>query len=132
MNDQMQKRLNLLLNGFRITEECSSELLDILNRSGLEEDFFISFKTRIKQLDRFKHNVIKYIPDGFEKLKNASGLYSMRIKLKKNIRIIYGYNGNELLLLAFEERAGKRSSDYTNKIEIAKHRLEKIKKERRR
>ena len=67
----------------------------------------------------------------FEKLsgKNARNLYAMRIQKKDcNLRILFTYNKPDgILLLAFEEKSGKRITDYSLKIPEAQERLKVFK-----
>lgn len=81
-------------------------------------------------------NSTKYISelcktDNFEKLTDTSAsLYAMKIKMGSscNIRIIFSYERNgSILLLLFEEKAGKRKTDYSRAIPIAVERLKAAK-----
>ena len=65
----------------------------------------------------------------FESLKGHSNLYSMKIKLKLNIRILYSIDKNgTILLYGFYEKGGKRITDYINAIPIALERYKESKK----
>ena len=128
MNEDLRKRIDVALAGIRCFPECKSELMVILDDSGLKERFISELETRVKYLKLYGNMVVTHFPRKFEKLQDAQGLYSMRFRMQKNIRIIYGYNNNEVLLLAFEEKSGKQHSNYTNKIPLALARLAKLKR----
>lgn len=93
--------------------------------SGIEAKFLSLFLTRLKQINTFGYQAITAVRNGFEKLTGAPGLYSMHIDLNNlNYRILYTIdNKDHILLLGFNEKAGKRVSDYTKPISIAKQRL---------
>lgn len=105
------------------------ELTDIIERSGFEKKFFKMFMARLKYLCEFGASAINY-REGFESLAHqAEGLYSMRLKgFGFNIRILYSFlpDGDPVLLVAFEERSGKRVSSYESYIPVAKERLNYI------
>ncbi|MCD5414061.1 MAG: hypothetical protein LR001_03520 [Clostridiales bacterium] len=69
----------------------------------------------------------------FEKLKNTSGLYSMRLKGEVNLRILFcffdfGYGEIALLLYPFQEKDNKKSNkdSYRTAIPIANSRKEDV------
>ena len=61
----------------------------------------------------------------FEKLTGTTvSLYSMKIKTDCNIRIIFSCERDgSIILLMFEEKAGKRKTNYSRVIPIAEKRL---------
>lgn len=100
-----------------------NELKKILEKSGHKDEFVNKFRMRLKFLaDRRKLCCQKSA--WFEILKNES-LYSMKIKGKKNVRILFSIvidNNTEfaILLVSFEE---KETKNYKKPIDIAKKRL---------
>lgn len=59
-----------------------------------------------------------------EKPKKTNGLYSMKIKIGCNIRLLFSVEENGTILLhTFEEIGGKSKTDYTHAIPIAEKRL---------
>lgn len=104
-----------------IQDICSNNIFG----SGMEAKFLLLLLTRLKQLDAFGYQAITAVRNGFEKLTGAPGIYSMHIDLKNlNYRILYSIDDKDhILLLGFNEKAGKRVSDYTKPISIAKQRL---------
>ncbi len=105
-------------------EAFVSELLGIIKNSGIENSVLSILLKDIRILLEFKENAHVLLPKSFEKLKNCE-MYSMIIKKKHNIRVLYNFiNGRPILLLAFYERGGKGKTDYSDKITEAEKRLE--------
>ncbi|HHW57998.1 MAG TPA: hypothetical protein GXX15_10120 [Clostridia bacterium] len=103
------------------------ELKNLLEYSGYEEKFIRMYRQRLKFLEKY-HTRCYQKRDWFEILKRTDGLYSMKFKGPKNIRIIFkfvGYNNQNiaLLLCAFEESS---KSSYKEAIHIAQKRLDEI------
>lgn len=68
------------------------------------------------------------VKNTFEKLKSAGGLYAMKLKGEKNIRILFVFRNSgiqdiAILLYGFQE---KDTRDYGEAIEIAKGRIEEL------
>ncbi|TZE80650.1 hypothetical protein [Calorimonas adulescens] len=108
------------------------ELKNILEYSGYKEKFISMYRQRLKFLEEHQSECYKK-RDWFEILKRTDGLYSMKFKGLKNIRIIFkfvGYNNQNiaLLLCTFEEKNSKTSSksSYKEAINIAQERLDEI------
>ena len=60
-----------------------------------------------------------------EKLKNSAGLYVIKIKIDCNIRIIFSLKKDGTIFLhLFEEKMGKRITEYSSAISTAKKRLQ--------
>ena len=112
--------------------ELIEELRRLLSKSG-DEDAFLAL------LANFLNIIASCTPNfyeitkvrGFEKLKNAKDLYSMRFCMKnKNIRILFSfYENNVLLLCAFHERQGKNVSEYEAFIPSAQTRFAEMTRE---
>ncbi|TCO60240.1 hypothetical protein EV203_12224 [Caldanaerobacter subterraneus] len=112
-----------------IHPEVENELKNILEYSGYKERFIRMYRQRLKFLENYQNKCYQK-GDWFEILKGTEGLYSMKFKGAKNIRIIFKfvrYNKQNiaLLLCAFEEKNDKDS--YRDAIQIAQKRLEEIK-----
>ena len=111
-----------------IHPEFENELKNILEHSGYKEKFIRMYRQRLKFLEDYQNECYQK-SDWFEILKRTDGLYSMKFKGLKNIRIIFkfvGYNNQNiaLLLCAFEESS---KNSYKEAIHIAQKRLEEIK-----
>ncbi|HPF44976.1 MAG TPA: type II toxin-antitoxin system RelE/ParE family toxin [Syntrophomonadaceae bacterium] len=68
---------------------------------------------------------------GFEELRYADGIYSMKFnRSQKNIRILFAFLDNNcaLLLSAFEEKNNKKTSQdsYKKHIPLAQKRLKEV------
>lgn len=115
---------------FRVHPLCVEELYNLVIGKGFEKKFYIDFQTRLGILAHQGYQATK--TSSFEKLTGSRGIYSMKLKSDQyNIRILYGYNNNsELFLLAFEEKSGKRTTDYSNQCPVAEQRLEELTSEK--
>lgn len=108
--------------------DLPQELLSQITGSGFELKFFSLLVSRLRQLSiqGIQATVLKE----FEPL--GEGLYSMHLAGKGfNIRILYGFmpNGQPALLHAFYEREGKKKTDYSSHIPVAKSRLDELRGE---
>ncbi|QSZ27779.1 hypothetical protein ACETAC_02470 [Aceticella autotrophica] len=116
-----------------IHPKFEEELRSILEYGGYKEKFIRMYRQRLKFLEEYQNQCYKK-RDWFEILKKTDGLYSMKFKGSKNIRIIFkfaGYNKQNiaLLLCTFEEKNSKNNSksSYKEAIYIAEERLYEIK-----
>lgn len=117
-----------LLSTFRYYPDMLDEVIDILANSGVERQFFAQMVVRLRQLSCC--GVLATQFDGFEPIEQS--IYSMKFKASSyNIRILYGFlpNGEPVLLLAFFERWGKRSTSYAPQIAAAVSRLNKTRED---
>lgn len=108
--------------------EFEQELKDVLERSGYKQKFISMFRQRMKFLEDNWYQCNRK-RDWFEILKKTDGLYSIKFKGQKNIRIIFkfiGYKNRDiaLLLCIFEEKNSK--NNYKEAIHIAQKRLSDI------
>lgn len=109
-------------------EECLKEVVDLVERSGGKKDFIKKFLENMQKLSCLTPEEATKT-DTFEKLKgkDAHGLYRMKFKMPCNIRIIYTYGEDgTILLLAFFEKGGKRSTNYSDKLGPAQNRLSEM------
>lgn len=100
------------------------ELLGLLKQSGQEKQFLVMLAKRLKFLQSEGTQATRH--EEFERLED--NMYSMHIASKQlNIRILYSFlNDGSVLLHAFYERAGKRHTDYTGTIALARARLHEL------
>lgn len=102
----------------KIHKLCLREIIDYTNRSGDKKKFIIKLKAQLDQLEEsgtvgFEH------PRG----KNCNGIYSMKFKGIKNIRIFFSKEvDGTILLRAFEEKSDKFVSSYEPNLAIAQQR----------
>jgi hypothetical protein len=108
------------------------ELKDILEKSGFKNKFVRLYRNRLKFLEERGIDCVQK-SDWFEILKKTNGLYSMKFKSTKNLRIIFTFTGkfNEnisILLCTFEEKDSKNNSSgsYSKAIETANKRLNEL------
>lgn len=117
----------------RIHPGCENDLRKLLDRSGLEKDFWGKYRQRLRFLDERREGCLAK-GDWFETLKNTGGLHAIKFnKSEKNIRIIFTFVKCKncrfaVLLCAFEEKDRKRDSRYGYKtwIEVAQQRLKEV------
>lgn len=114
------------LGTFRCHASLFSEIAGIVARSGYERAFFVLLIAQLGILAAQGADAIRF--PGFERLKHSGGeLYSMHLDGRDfNLRIVYSFLPDRapVLLTAFFERGGKRTSDYTPYIPTAKERLD--------
>ncbi|WP_370812706.1 hypothetical protein [Butyricicoccus pullicaecorum] len=113
------------LDNIQVDRALLSELLKLLKQSGQEKQFLTILSKRLKFLQSQGTQATQH--EEFERLED--NIYSMHIACKQlNIRILYSFlNDGTVLLHAFYERAGKRHTDYTGTIALARARLNKWK-----
>lgn len=115
-----------LIGSFTYDPHLLDELVEILAKSGREMAFYRLMTVRIMQLLSERIHAVRL--EEFENL--GGGLYSMHFASKGfNVRILYSFlpNGEPVFLRAFNERAGKRKTDYSSQIPIAASRLKAMK-----
>ena len=97
------------------------EIIKIIVGSGCEQKFLTLLLARLNYLSLCGLDAVKH--EEFELL--GSGVFSMHLSGRGfNIRILYSFlpDGSPSLLTCFYERAGKKQTDYTGQIELAKSR----------
>ncbi|AZT91267.1 hypothetical protein ELD05_11920 [Caldicellulosiruptor changbaiensis] len=112
----------------------NSDLEEIIDKSGEKAQFGRKFRKALKFLEALKKGCTNQ-SQIFEKLKREEYFYSMKIKDKHNVRIIFSffeYGGKEIVILlyAFPEKSPakqKNPKSYSYAIEKAKERLEELK-----
>lgn len=105
----------------------NSELKDLIEKSGYVEQFKIKYYKGLRFLEVLGRNCVMQ-SKLFEKLVGADGIYSMRLKGQKNIRVLFSFQivrGEEKVILynAFQE---KRTKDYSFEISKAKLRRRQL------
>ncbi len=134
----MEKTENNLLNIIEYPELYNSEyilvydtfnieLRKLLEKSGNIEDFISKYNKCLRFLENLQRTCVES-SNNFEELKNTTGLYSMKIKNKQNIRIIFFFDSIKskekvILLNCFMEKSKK---DYIKNIAIAQSRRTEI------
>jgi len=110
--DKLQLELQRIFQDFELIVhgDLYTDLGKIFKHHGNAQEFFSALRTRLKTLKELGVKAIA--PPGFEKLK-SSGHFAMRFKGRHNIRILFNYSEKqELMLLAFDRKEGKGTSDY--------------------
>lgn len=113
------------LGAFRCHASLFAEIAGLVAKSGYERSFFTLLIMQLRVLASQGQDAIRF--PGFERLKHSDGeLYSMHLDGRDfNLRILYSFlpDHTPVLLTAFFERGGKRTSDYTPYIPAAQERL---------
>lgn len=104
------------------------DIVQTISGSGNEKKFIELLYSRLLILSQQHHQAIQLHPKKFESMTGEKNLYSIRL-IGKNInhRILYSYDGSEILLMCFHERAGKANTDYSSAIRVARSRFEELK-----
>lgn len=123
--DEILLQLQERLSKFTVIDQCRREIEAFVLKCGNRKAFLQLLLTRRNQLDALSPDQIVKLKE-FELLKQASNLYSMHLQAKGfNYRILYQYlRDGEVLLLGFEEKQGKKVTEYRNFIPTALERLE--------
>lgn len=103
-----------------------SELTKILAKSGIEQKFIQLFLTRLTQERELGIDAIKL--EEFERIEDGINSMHLAVSSQINIRILYSYLSDQSLVLlhAFYKRSGKRKTDYSSALPVAKRRLKEI------
>ncbi len=113
-----------LLGALHLAPEFLSEFVSLITKSGKESVVFRLLVARIAALSSM--GVMVTVLKEFEPL--GDGIYSFHLTGNGfNYRILFGFlpNRKPVFLFPFYERGGKRKTDYSGKIDIAKNRLER-------
>lgn len=107
------------------------ELLDLLRRTGTEEQFLLKFEYYLSSLKDYGSSVIGPRGSPLEHLSGEQYLCSMRFPANcSNVRILFAYQNDKVyLLLAFYERQGHRNTEYTAYTGPANERLQDMLRE---
>lgn len=110
-------------NNIDYSPKIIEEIRDRLNNTGIAQKFMLDLQTRLELL---QNQDLEFClrTEFFEVTQGSKGLYSMKFKRKFiNYRIIfYCNNDKQILLHGFEEKKGKKVSEYTNHLKIANDR----------
>ena len=120
--------LSKLLHSFQCHPRFLNELLALIAKTGAEKSILSILLTRLRNLHSLGIGVTRV--KEFEPLGN--GVFSMHLSGKGyNIRILFMFFSDKTpaLLHAFYERAGKKATDYTDKIRLARARFAEFKEE---
>lgn len=107
--------------------QFNDELRTLIEKSGYENEFKKKYNKGLRFLENLKTTCIMQ-PSLFEQLVETDGIYSMILKGKKNIRILFDFqvvNGKQIAILynCFQE---KRTKDYSLEIKLAQQRRKLI------
>lgn len=110
-------------------QECNDEYTEIVQKSPNRGTIKRKLLALLDLLNSTKSISDLCKTSSFEKLTGVSeSLYALKIKTGCNIRIIFSYERDgSILLLMFEEKEGKRKTDYSEVIPIAIKRLKAAK-----
>lgn len=124
--DSVLSQLEEYLGTFRCHECLFGDIAGIVAKSGYERAFFTLLIAQLRILAAQGPDATHF--SGFERLKHTDcELYSMHIDGRDfNLRILYSFlpDHTPVLLTAFFERGGKRASNYTPYIPVARERLD--------
>jgi len=117
--------LSRLLERIGIHPDVIVEIVAELKHSGNEAGFVSVLEARLKFLN--EHGIQATIHKEFEPIEK--GVYSMHIAGKGfNMRVLYAFSdGAPVLLLAFHEISGHKTTDYTGKVSVSLGRLKEFK-----
>jgi len=112
----------------------NDELRDMIERSGYVHRLKLEYLKSLQFLENHKTNSVIVLPKKFEKLKNADGICSIKLKGEKNIRVLFVYTRVErqdivILLNCFQE---KDRTDYPPAIKVAKQRIIELETDQKR
>lgn len=98
----------------------NDELKEMISKSGYVKDFKTKYHKSLRFLENLKKNCTAQ-SNLFECLRETEGLHAMRLRGRKNIRILFSFevvNGREAAILycCFEEKC---SNDYEDAKRIA-------------
>lgn len=128
MNKQsVFEMLEKYLSQIRFHSALISELVAIIAGSGYESDFRSLLISRLRMLSALGKSAVSLKEFELLRYTGDEELYSMHLSNSNfNIRILYAFLPNHMpvLLCAFNERSGKRKTDYSTHIPVALARLE--------
>lgn len=126
VSQEIFEELRAELEQFILYDGLLKELSKILNGSGVKERFFKMLITRLRFLRQYGKTAQEHHKE-YERI--DAELYSMHLSSRDfNIRILYSFTSDGCILLhGFYERGGKKNTDYTKSLPIAKSRLHEIK-----
>lgn len=114
-----------------IHPKFEDDMRELIENSGLLKKFAETFRQKLYFIEKDMHRSME--AKWFEKLKEEEGLYSIRFKMIKNVRMICMFIDASkrkiaILLCSFEEKNSKKGSkdSYDKGIEKAKKRKKEI------
>ena len=126
----MLATLAKLFDSFSFHPLFIQELSILLKKDlkGKEARFFKMLSAQLENIKNFGRNI--YTVDGHEVLQGADGhFYSIHLQQSQfNIRLLIYIDENNIpyFLCAFNERAGKRRTDYTTYTSVMQERLKDL------
>lgn len=130
---KLKDELEVHFKDFKIHPKLVNEISQTLEKTGERKAFLSKFINNLNFLKSYGELAHIQSTDKFEKLKNAENMYSMHIKGKTfNVRVLYSFLSNGTILLhGFDEKSGKKVTDYSKAIPIAEKRLDEYNNLRR-
>ncbi|MBQ9461636.1 MAG: hypothetical protein IJU51_06970 [Clostridia bacterium] len=125
--DDIIKQLDPIFAYFHLASGFISALADLIAGSGYESAVFKLLLIRLRVLQVLGVEAVKQ--KEFESL-SGSGIFSMHLAGQGfNLRVLYGFmpDRRPILLLPFFERAGKKATDYSDRIQEAERIFKKEK-----
>lgn len=124
------EQLSIYLDDFQVHPRFIKELSDLLKKElkGKEQKFFTLLITQLKNIQEF--GPLIHTIDSNEKLLKCNGnFYSIHLQQSQfNIRLlVHITDSDRQLLVAFYERSGKKSTNYTQYIKVLENRLNDLK-----
>jgi len=127
----VKSKLISLLSNFQniIFHEALFDDIDTFCENSNEatiKEFFKSLYSKLHYLNEVGFKATLTSGDSFKRMKKSKGLSRFSLSVKNyNLRIIYtDINNGQLLLLLFDEKAGKKATNYESAIPIAEKRKE--------
>lgn len=113
---------------YTVHSDLIKDLISILKNSGNEKSFIAKLTTSLWFLSEYGKTAHLQPTKQFEKIKDVDNMYSMHICTKNyNVRILYSFlSDDKILLHGFDEKSGKRITDYSHALPVAKNRLNEI------
>lgn len=117
--------LNNQFSNFQVHPDLITDLIGIIGQSGNEKAFTAKLKSNLNFLNEFGIHAHIQSTNQFEKIKDYDNMYSMHIQNNTfNVRILYSFMSDGTILLhGFDEKSGKKTTDYTHAVPIAIARL---------
>ena len=127
---ELFEQLEELFQQFQFHPKCIKELRNLFQKdlSGKEKQFFKSLSTQLNYIKEFGTSIDQVGAN--EKLKGFNqDFYSIHIKGKQyNIRLLMAFDQNKIpaFLCIFNEKNGKRATDYSKYTEVIESRFVEI------
>lgn len=124
----MIQRLEDAFSEYTVHSDLIGDLVEIIKNSGNEKSFVAKLTTALLFLNKYGKTAHLQATNQFERLKGEDNMYSMHICTKSfNVRILYSFlSDDKILLHGFDEKSGKKITDYSHALPVAKRRFKEI------